>query len=171
MKNKLVCFVFMSLLNRGFAQNTTPHRFNSKQKVGAIEFDTARDNKEFHLCDEFNIMEYYQTNPKYGEGFKSIRMYFKNHLNTINELIDFETGIITVRFIINCKGKTDRFRVFVVDGNYKMLNINQQLEQLCINTVKNMGDWKPGNDSGEYFDSYFTLSLKIRDGKINGILP
>lgn len=171
MKNRLILFILFITVTIVHAQNTTPNKFNSKEKVGCIKFDKKRDNPKFHICDEFNIMEYYQVNPKYGEGYKSIRLYFDQYLKEIEKQINFESGLVTIRFVINCKGETDRFRVFSVDGNYKDLTITDELKQLCIRTVKNMGNWQPGFDSGEYFDSYFTLSLKIRNGQVTDLLP
>ena len=171
MKHIFSITVFLISVFTGYAQNTTPTKFYSKEKVGYIELDETRDNPDFYLCDELNIMEYYQTNPKYGEGMKSIRLYFEDYLEQISRLVDFESGLITIRFIINCKGKTDRFRVYSVDGDYKSISISKELEWLCVEIVKGMGEWNPGYDSGEYFDSYFTLSLKVRHGKVVDILP
>jgi len=152
-------------------QNTTPIKFNSKEKIGAILFDKSLDNPDYHLCDELNIMEYYQVNPKYKEGSKSIKTYFKPYINELNALIDFNKGLITVRFIVNCKGETDRYRVNTVNGEYKTQFITTVLEQRCITYVKQMGQWKPGYYHDQYFDAYYTLSFKIRDGKITDILP
>lgn len=59
------------------AQNTIPHEIETKKKVGSIEFDPEKDYSSFHICDEYNIQEYYQVNPSYGEGLKSIKEYFQ----------------------------------------------------------------------------------------------
>lgn len=171
MKYTVVCFIciFYTYLSHG--QNTTPIKFNSKEKVGAIAFDEKRDNPAFYLCDEKNIMEYYQVNPKYGEGLKSIRLYFEPFLNELNRVIHFNTGLLTIRFIINCKGETDRFRVVGVDENYNPIMLTAELKHAFINRVENMDKWKPGFYANQYFDAYYTLSLKIKHGKIVDILP
>lgn len=171
MKNKIVYFICILFTYISNGQNTTPKKFNSKEKVGAIAFDGNRDNPEFYLCDEKNIMEYYQVNPKYGEGLKSIRLYFEPFLNELNQFIHVQSGLITIRFIINCKGDTDRFRVVGVDENYKSITLTTELKQYVIDTVKKMDKWQPGFYSNQYFDAYYTLSLKIRNGQIVDMLP
>ena len=171
MKRILLCLVIISGVYDCFAQNTTPHKFYSKEKVGAIAFDKKQDDDQFLICDEYNIMEYYQVNPKYGEGVKSIRLYFDSHLERIHNLIHFKNGIVTIRFIINCKGKTDRFRVVAVNGEYKPLDVSEVLKLKLKQIVKQMGDWQPGYYSGEYFDAYYTLSLKVKNGQVVNILP
>lgn len=171
MKIPILSLLYLLLIPFSKGQNTTPHKFNSKEKVGAILFDKTLDNPNFKLCDEYNIMEYYQVNPKYKEGAKSIRLYFKPYLEELNALIQFKEGIVTVRFIVNCEGDTDRYRVLAVNGAYKTQSISEELKQMCISRVKQMGKWKPGFYDNEYFDAYYTLSFKIRDGKIKDILP
>ncbi len=165
-----LCFSLL-FINKSYGQNTTPHKFNSKEKVGAIAFNANTDDSTFYLCDDMNIMEYYQVNPKYGEGAKSIRQHFKRYLKDINNRIDFDAGLITIRFIINCKGKMDRFRIYSVNQEYKTIHIPDDLKLHCINAVKNMGEWQPGYYENEYFDSYYTLSLKIRNEEVVDILP
>jgi len=166
-----LCFLLLFINSKGYCQNTTPHKFHSKEKVGAIAFNANIDDSTFYLCDDMNIMEYYQVNPKYGEGAKSIRQYFKHYLNDINNLIDFDSGLITIRFIINCKGKTDRFRIYSVNQDYKTIHIPDNLKLSCIKAVKNMGEWQPGYYENEYFDCYYTLSLKIRNEEVVDVLP
>lgn len=173
MKSKINLFfilLFSFYTNFLFSQNTYPHKINSIEKVGYISFNEKTDNPDFYLCDEKNIFEYYQVNPSYKEGLKSIQDYFKNHLAALNKLVEID-GYFTMRFIINCKGNTDRFRGSFVDENFKKSKVNSDFESKIISLVKKMGEWNPGYFEGSYFDSYKHIIFKIKNGKIKEIYP
>lgn len=169
-KTVFPCILFLFCVHILFSQNTYPHKINSIEKVGYISFDKKTDNPNFYLCDEKNIFEYYQVNPSYKEGLKSIQAYFKNHITALNELIKTD-GYLTVRFIINCKGETDRFRASFVNKNYNKVKINSDLQSKLISLFKKMGQWNPGYFEGTYFDSYKHIIFKISNGKIEEIYP
>lgn len=152
------------------SQNTIPKTINTKEKIGYIKFDPKIDNVNFFLCDEYNIMEYYQVNPVYNEGLKSINEYFIPHINYANNLCE-EDGYLTVRFVINCKGKTDRYRATFVNTEYLKSSKNKELKKYIVNKIKKMSDWTSGNYEGKDFDSYYHINFKISDCKISEIYP
>ena len=152
------------------SQNTIPYKINSKKKVGAIQFDPKMDDPSFDICDEMNIMEYYQVNPKFKEGTKSIRQYF-DQVGLDSLCHGLGDGYITIRFVINCEGQTNRYRVFAVDRDYNpQLVPNENREQLKT-WVKNMGNWTAGQYEGIEYDSYKFITFKIEKNSIIEILP
>lgn len=152
------------------AQNTVPFKFNSKKKVGAILFDPAVDDPSFSLCDELNIMEYYQVNPKYKEGLKSIRQYF-DQVDLDSLSYGLKDGYITIRFVINCEGNTDRYRVFAVDKNYQPQQVPFVNRDKLKEWLRKMGSWTAGQYEGIAYDCYKFLTFKIEENSITDILP
>jgi hypothetical protein len=51
-----------------------------KHPIGFIPADPKLDDPAFRLCDEALFTTYYQSNPQYKEGLKSIREHFQAQL-------------------------------------------------------------------------------------------
>ena len=151
-------------------QNTTPSKINAKQKVGAITFNPELDDPSFLVCDELNIMEYYQVNPQYKEGLKSIRGYF-NQVSLDSITRGLNDGYLTIRFVINCEGQTDRYRIFAVDRDYQPQPVPKLNQSKLKEWVQKMGDWTAGQYEGIEYDSYKFITFKIEKNSITDILP
>ncbi len=166
----LFIFGFMGIRKKVFTQNTVPYNSNTREKIGWIAFDKQLDNPEFFLCDELNIEEYYQVNPLYKEGMPDIRKYFEPNTTKLNQLCE-KDGYIIIRFIINCKGETDRFRTRFMNLNYEEESkVNESLKAEIKSLTKNMGNWTPGQYMGKKYDCYQQLKLIFREGKLTDIL-
>ena len=76
--------------------------------VGDIEFDEKLDDKNFKLCNTSQL-QYFNLNELQYEGEKLAIIENFEQLNL--ETDAKSNGYITIRFIINCEGKTNRFRV------------------------------------------------------------
>lgn len=152
------------------AQNTMPRPVAGKKKVGWIQFDAKRDNKDFKLCDENNIQEYYQVGTRYDEGLKSVRRFFQRYApDTFSKKLS--NGYLTIRFVVNCRGETDRYRVWATDLEMKPQQVPQETQKKLTDALRAMGSWNPGEYNGIAYDSYAFLTFKILDGKITDILP
>ena len=161
----ILCLISCCLVLKLSAQNTAPYSIRTKDKVGYIKPDTARDNPNFSVCDENYIQEYYQVNPQYKEGVISIRNYFKPKLETLNELAESD-GIIVVRFVINCQGLTGRFRSKYFDENYIKKDQNTALQNALFDSISAMGYWLPGKFNDQFYDAYQHIKFRIKDKKI-----
>ncbi|MEM9338455.1 MAG: hypothetical protein AAGA66_06975 [Bacteroidota bacterium] len=159
-------YILASLTVMG--QNTVPHQINTKEKVGWIPFDPLQDDSGFEVCDEYNIQEYYQVNPKYLEGSKSIKAYFKT-ANTNYRIPSSFSGFLTVRFVINCQGSIDRVRFKTVDQSYQSVEIKIDTETVK-KSLKNMGKWTPGAVDGVTYDCYKHIVFKVTNGEISDII-
>ena len=152
------------------SQNTIPKEINTIEKVGAIFYDSVLDNSNYYLCDEKNIMEYYQVNPKFKEGHNSVRHYFEEEIKVL-KFSEKTVGLLTIRFVINCRGEIGRVRSFAIDSNYKPLTLNQKNVNLISDYIKQMPNWAQEEYDGKIYDSYKMISFKIKNGLITEIMP
>src|SRR5690606_15341975 len=169
-KYSVVCLVFCLYNNMLRSQNTIPQNLNTKMRVGWIEYDQQIDRADFYLCDENNIEEYYQVNPKYGEGLYSIKKYFESYVHLLNRLCKVD-GYVTIRFVVNCKGDTDRYRSFFVNHAYEEEEeANAELKSKLMDLIAKMGKWNPGEYRKKKYDSYQIIKFKFEGKKLVDIL-
>ena len=146
------------------------HKYEYLRHVGDIPFDSKLDNPEFEPCHEdLSFVHYNFNNPDLYEGEKpAIIKAFK----TIN-LVESpkNTGYITIRFMVNCKGQTGRFRVEQLDMNYKPKKFDNEIMDSILSTTKSLDGWLPATYDNKEFDYYKYLTFKIVDNKIIDILP
>jgi hypothetical protein len=89
------------------------------KNIGDIDPDNKIDDPGFTLCNEDRVLQYYN----FGKGVQytgekaKINEHFRNKLKQ-HEQSD-ESGYITIRFIVNCKGMTGRFRVQCMGNDYE----------------------------------------------------
>ncbi len=138
--------------------------------VGDIVFDPSLDDPSFKICADRSVYQYYNfgkglqykgEKPAIEEQFKELR---------INKAAG-ETGYITIRFIVNCEGKTGRFRVQEMDNNYQSRKFNKSLVARYLGITRQLNGWIPGMDTGYKVDYYQYLTFKIENGALLEILP
>lgn len=142
--------------------------------VGNIPYNKDIDSSEFVICDEDLIKEYYvrrssDTPPNYlGEK----RGMEKEILKAYSKPDDLDQdGYITIRFIVNCKGETGRFRIEEMDNNFKPMKFDERITNQLFLIVKELSGWVPRSNGDKSFDFYQYLTFKIQNGHINKILP
>ncbi len=143
---------------------------NYPENVGDIAFNKNLDDPNFKVCNEKQVPQYYNfgkglqytgEKPKIIEHFKS----FKG-LNAPGD-----SGFITIRFIVNCEGKTDRFRVQEMDNDYNSKSFHKEIRDQLLTLTKSLDGWVIVSDQGHIFDYYQYLTFKINDGKLIEIMP
>lgn len=140
------------------------------RQVGDITFDPKLDTLNFEPCYEDYAFQYYNFSDgiQYiGEKAKIITE-FQDKFKAVNQE---ENGYITIRFIVNCKGNTGRFRVTGMDKNYTEKNFSKELTNQLLAITRELDGWKPGDYDGRKFDYYQYLTFKINQGKIERIMP
>ncbi len=140
--------------------------------VGDIEFDPSTDNPNFKICGR--IFQYYNFEKgNFSLDKKLIRQHF---FSKIRKGSIYQNGYITIRFIVNCEGVTDRFRIYEIDRNWKKTKFDDKLKNQLLTLTKELKGWKPGEFpefrqwSGK-FDFYQYLTFKIRNGELMDITP
>lgn len=146
------------------------------RSIGNIEFDPNLDKKEFQLCRSDVDVQYYsgKNDTNYQGDKEMIEKAFKEKYNPENA--KNESGLIRIRFIVNCKGETDRFRVIGMDENYQKKIFDKSITEQLLRISKNLKGWMPKNFTSKTnevfsYDYYQYLIFKIKNGQLIEILP
>lgn len=140
-------------------------------QVGDIYFDSKIDNRDFILCDESRVQQYFS----FGKGLQykgekaKINEYFKEGLKTKKH--KNESGFLTIRFIVNCQGKTGRYRVEAMNNEYNEMKFSADLTNNILNLTKQLDGWIIGEREGKKYDYYQYLTFKIENGELTEIMP
>jgi hypothetical protein len=139
--------------------------------VEDIATNKVIDNPNFNTCNGENVLQYFNVGEglDYEGGKRAILDKFKNKYE-VPKRSKF-SGLIRVRFIINCNGSSGRFRHLSMDYNYKEVEAPKNITDQLVSITKSLDNWniKKYNDSP--IDYYQYLSFKIENGKIVKILP
>jgi hypothetical protein len=152
-------------------QKNESDRLEYKRWVGDITFDASKDSEEFLLCnDESQAYQYFNdSNGLQYEGEKiAIINTFESEYQVSNKN---ESGLIRVRFIVNCKGETGRFRILGMDNNFNQKKFNQKTTDELLRITKTLKKWKPKTINGQAADYYQYLVFRLKEGEITEILP
>jgi len=162
----LIAIVFNSC---GHAQHNSP---SYPEHVGDISFDDKLDDTNFKVCtNENNIPQYYN----FGKGLQytgekiAIDKYFGENFK--NKIQKNETGFLTIRFIVNCEGKTGRFRVEGMDSHYQVKKFDKELENQILKLTMQLDGWIAGELQGQKLDYYQYLTFKLEEGQLIEIMP
>ncbi|MBK9270284.1 MAG: hypothetical protein IPM48_01690 [Saprospiraceae bacterium] len=139
--------------------------------VGDILFDSLLDNKEFFLCNEKDIMQYHNNEKglEYKDEKWAILQEFEKKYH--HEIDSSQNGLIRVRFVVNCKGQTDRFRIIGMDEYYQAKTFNTQITNQLLDICKNLDGWLPKKLEDVEMDYYQYLIFKIVNGQLTEIMP
>ncbi len=168
LKSKLLTLLLLSVLV------ACKQKANSQQKypaqVGDIEFDEKQDDHQFKICNEF-VGQYYN----YGKGLQyqgekiKILESFKGFKET-NSIED--SGYVTIRFIVNCEGKTGMFRIQEMNYNYEPKKFSEEVKTQLLKITQSLNGWiVPMDENGSKLDYYQYLTFKLESGRIIEIMP
>ena len=165
----LKLILFIPLISFGQEKNETKSEYPNY--VGDIEFNSEIDNKEFELCNSKHIFQYFNNSGGLEyEGEKlAIEKEFSEKYKS--EFIKNETGLIRINFVVNCKGKTDRFRLISMNENYEEKVFNKSITDKLLSIAKNLKGWKGKRIREKEIDYYQYLIFKIENGQLKEILP
>lgn len=165
LKSIILSFILLSLIIPAFAQKPT-----FPENVGDIPFDSLQDDPAFVVCNPELVLQYYNTNAYYKDHKKEITKYLLDNFSTQDSFLN-QDGFLTIRFIINCKGNTGRFRLFEMDNDYQPVHFKKALSQQLLGLVKQLSGWQPAVYKQKVYDSYQYITFRIRNGKIISISP
>lgn len=140
--------------------------------VGDIAFDKNIDEAGFSKCgthQDYSFQYYYDSNDfEYkGEKLAIIRKLESENIKSTKEI----NGYVTIRFLVNCEGRTGLFRVQQMSLDYKEKLIDKNLGDDLLKFTKSLKGWIPKEVEGEKVDYYQYLTYKIEHGKVSEILP
>ncbi|NJC26990.1 hypothetical protein [Neolewinella antarctica] len=140
--------------------------------VGDSQQDLSTDAESFTLCnDESATMQYFNIGKglKYTGGKQAIREAFRENFVARDTTT---SGWVRVRFIVNCRGESGRFRLLSADLTYAEMELDETLADDILAIVKSLDGWEPMvTDGGDSLDYYQYITVKLVDGEIKELLP
>lgn len=155
-----------------------PKAFQEMQAHGVkrrayIDPTQALDKDEaFELCKlEHEIYDYYNETPHAGYigGKKPLWAYIVQRLNP--NMLHNESGYLTFRFVINCKGKAGRFITDQADLDFQKKEFHPETIEHCYNILKSIPEWQTIVLRDEPWDVYAYVTFKLENGKLIELLP
>jgi hypothetical protein len=156
MQMKVLCFLF--LISAGV----------HAQSVGEIAFDPKRDDPRFKMCNANWVWQGYQLKTKMDETPLLVAREFKSQFQTRDEWKN-ESGLIRVRFLVNCNGQTDRFRLLELDFDLNEKKFSESLSAHVLNIAKSI-QWPTRRANQQTVDYYHHFSIRIVDGELVDIV-
>ena len=140
------------------------------RQIGDIAFDPGVDDPNFELCNEEWVYQYY--NFSNGLQFKGEKTAIYRAFSTYQkDSVSNQNGYVTIRFIVNCKGETGRFRMESMNENYEAFRFDRAITQQLMDITQGLSGWEIAIYNDEPKDYYQYLTFKIQMGQIVNILP
>lgn len=165
----IIVFLTSIMFNKINAQTSEIQYLN---EVGDIQFDSKIDDPTFKACNPEQSFQYYNFSKGFqykGEKYEIWNIWQNISKSNLNILP--ETGYITVRFLVNCNGKTGLFRIQQMDKDYKKTLFDKNTIYIILNFVKSLNSWPVQEYKQKKVDYYQYLTFKLEDGIIKEILP
>lgn len=163
--------IWMSLFASNFAscQSGASQSSTHQTMVGFIPHNPELDDPNFTLCREGICFPYYSFEVNKIRNKNSLSTHFKEKLKY--QFSGDLNAYLTVRFIINCKGETGRFRKEAMNKQYEEVDIDEEVWKEFIAAIKSYKDWKMVHYQEDTYDYNIYVTLKIEEGKLTEILP
>jgi len=136
--------------------------YQTVNRVGDLSKNKQQDG-DFQICDEDKIFQYYNLDTDYEGGKRAIKTEIFEDLKSLNFK---KPGLISSRFIVNCKGEPGRFRYKSTDLDLNEMKVDSENIEKIKSAVLRLENWKPAKSENKFFDSYYVLNFKIRNNKI-----
>lgn len=159
--------IFISLISfSGYSQTS-----NYAKMTGDIQFDAQLDKKDFTLCNDKYILQYFNNSEGLTYEGEKLAIEQASSEKYKSEGLKKESGFIRIRFVVNCKGETDRFRILASDENFQEKLFDDKITNQILQISKELNGWKPKKYQNVLYDYYQYLIFKIEKGQIIEILP
>lgn len=142
--------------------------------VGHIDPENAYKSLGFETCqDTIKHLYHHRASRKeeragYHGGNRAIKLHIDERFDS-HEFKD--SGYLTFRFIMNCKGEVGRFIVEEVDLSFNESSFDKKLVKELLEITSSMDNWRPLCFHDENKDVYMFVTYKIVNGQIMEILP
>ncbi len=139
--------------------------------VGDIAFNPKEDDKNFVVCEEEEVKQYHNFSLGFqykGEKYELDRAFEQAYQSKI---IKGESGLIRIRFIVNCRGETGRFRVMGMNENYEPKAFDAPITKQLLRITQSLTGWKVLPNAEKPEDYYQYLIFKIKEGQLIEIMP
>lgn len=134
-----------------------------------ILINCKSNDSDFKLC-QGSLHPYYYPELEYKGGFYEIKKYFYSEYEQIED--GRNTGIVRIRFNINCNGESGNYEVETCNLDYKNKKMNKKIIKQLLKLTKNLTNWIPAkNEDGAFINSHKFFAFKIVNGKLEDVLP
>ncbi|GAE66180.1 hypothetical protein SAMN05421692_3884 [Chryseobacterium indologenes] len=159
-------FIFITTVSCQIAGKLSKYN----RHVGDIEFDKKKDDIHFKICDPDTTCQYY--NDSKGFEYEGEKISIEKQLKESKIKGNKDTnGYITVRFLVNCEGKSRLFRVQQKNPEYDEKELDKGLATNLLNFTKSLNGWVIKQMESKKIDYYQYLTYKIENGEIVEVLP
>lgn len=138
-------------------------------KILPIKYDKNTDDKEFIICNEDLIPQYYSVETNYVGGKTAIKKILLPIINQDKITFGLKSGYVSIRFVVNCNGETGLFRANEIDENIQSTKFDKSKIEKLKKTVSRLDNWDVKTKFKKQFDSYYFINFKIENGKITDI--
>ncbi|QNL51945.1 hypothetical protein H8S90_10405 [Olivibacter sp. SDN3] len=160
--------LFVSILN-AHAQQIQSLEPYTEADVGDIYYLPFVDDPVYKIYNKGFIPQYYQVKGGYIGGRKKILAEFKEKVGVdVYSSID---GFVTIRFIVNCEGKAGRFRILMLDKEYRQRNFDRFFIDKLLCFTNSLSNWKVASINGTKTDYYQYITFVINGTKVSDIMP
>jgi hypothetical protein len=167
---RLCLYTLLCIIGCSSCKNQLP-KSQYPVHVGDIDFDPKLDQADFSLCDEATIYQYFNNSGgfAYAGEKQAIELAFKEAYQAPKRI--GQSGMIRIRFVVNCKGETDRFRLLMADEHYQEKAFDSAITDQLLQITKSLKGWMPKQLKDAPINYYQYLIFILKDGQIQEILP
>lgn len=161
-------FTLWAILS-AFSLHAQPPSYTTS--IGDLVFNADTDRADFVCCYPDYVFQYFNDSKglQYeGEKPALERAFLDNYRPPVGSQ---ESGLLRIRFLVNCKGDTDRFRLMGMDFSYTPKTFDPVITNQLLAIAKGLKGWKPKQYRNVPIDYYQYLIFKIEKGHIQEILP
>lgn len=140
-----------------------------KVQVGDIVPNPEIDG-DFQNCNIGRLPQYYAYNDK---PFAKEKLHFERYIRESYVVLENseESGLLRIRFTVNCHGDSGRFRLLSMNEDYEEMSFSDNIVDQLLTLTKAYKEWRVLSYDGMESDYYFYVTFKIEDGQIKEILP
>lgn len=158
----------------GCAQAPVGEKTRPTGNVGDIFYDPDQDSPTFVLCDSTNVRQYYvrwsaDAPPSYeGEKPALVDVFISGYSPPSDT-----RGIrfVTIRFAVNCRGESGRFRVETLDEQLRPAPTDDRIVDQLLTLTRSLTGWVPRKQGAQPVDFYQYLTFRVEDGVLTSISP
>lgn len=136
--------------------------------LGYIPYDAKLDKPDFLVCDSTNIRSG-RNRLQYPSGRNKFRKDITSKYLYKSDYKDF-SGYIVVRFVVNCKGESGRYRAESLNLDFSPSDAPSDLLQYAITLVKSLDHWTKSTAYDIETEYSKFINLKISNGKIEHVV-
>lgn len=137
--------------------------------IDDIVADTLLDDT-FKVCNsDEQIIQYFNNGKgvQYVGGKKAIDSLFFAAFQNVDAQL---SGMIRIRFVVNCKGHTGRFRLLTADLNYQPVFFPEKITAHLLAIAKSMRGWEPKVWKEMQIDYYQNIILRFEHGQLKNVI-